>query len=170
MSFIIDPYKFAAGGGAGIPFITGLTIVGTRNNFDGLVGFRFTVGASPITITDLGRMRFTGNANSHTVAIYRNSDQVLMATASVDVSSGTVGQFNYTSITPVVLAAGVAYNIGSNEVSGGDIWGDDNMSGITTEADATITHSVFQVIAPGNFQNNATGVRSYVPPNFKFHL
>lgn len=152
------------------PFVTAATIVSTRNNFNGGVGFRFTVGAAPITVTDLGRWRFTGNANSHTVAIYRNSDQVLMATASIDMSSGTVGQWKYASITPVTLAAGITYNIASVEVSGGDIWGDDNMTGITITAAGTITHSVFESGGAGSFQNNNAGTRSYVPPNFKYHL
>lgn len=158
-----------ASGGVGIPFITAVTIVGTRNNFDGGVGFRFTVGASAMIVTDLGRQRFSGNANSHTVQIWRNSDLVLMASASVDMSTGTVGEFNYTAITPVTLAAGVTYNVASVEVNGGDTWGDDNMTGISSEPDGTITHSIFQV-GVGAFQNNAAGVRSYVPPNFKFHL
>lgn len=171
MNLIRSPYPAAGGGGAGSPFMTAATIGSTRNNTDGLLGFTVTVGASNMIVTDLGRWRFSGNSQTHSVRIYKNIVGLpLIVSASIDMSSGTIGTWKYATITPVTLDAGVSYHIVSEEFNGGDIWGDDNVSGITTTADGTIIFSVYSLNGGVSFQNNAGGVKSYVPPNFKYHL
>lgn len=157
------------GGGPSIPFITAATMGSNRSNFSGNLGFRFTVGAANMTVTDLGRWRFTGNTGTHLVEIWTNdASAVLVASVSVDMSSGTIGEWKYASISPVVLTAGLTYNVVAEEANGGDVWSDDNITGIATESDGTITHSVFE--SGGGYQNNNAGLRSYVPPNFQYHL
>jgi len=51
-------------------FVTSvLTLDTLRNDFNGWLGLRFTVGPSPITITDLGRFCISGNGGTHTLKL-----------------------------------------------------------------------------------------------------
>src|SRR5437016_95708 len=51
-------------------FVTSvLTLDTLRNDFNGWLGMRFTVGPSPITITDLGRYCLSGNGGTHTLKL-----------------------------------------------------------------------------------------------------
>lgn len=151
--------------GAGNPFILSSGHDFPRNDFTGYVGFRFTVGSSNITITDLGRWVLSGNSGSHTVRITDVSG-TLIVSAIVNTSGASVG-FVYSSITPTVLSAGTDYFIQSLETSGADTWYDDAgpTGAYTTTSDATLTNSSYSDPPVTNTAN-----RTYGPPNFKYHL
>jgi hypothetical protein len=153
---------------ASSPFLTAASLIGgLRNNYDGPVGMKITVGASPITVTSLGRMFFTGNSASHTVRLTDNA-QTDLATASIPITGGVNNAWTYVAITPQTLSASTSYYIMSQEVNAGDQFAD--TAGVTPgSSDATIAGSVyadnFNV-----FQVAVTGNNCYVPVNFKYHL
>ena len=64
---IINPYRFGAPPAVDPPLITAQTPGAPRNNFDGSLGFRFTVGGAAITVTALGRWVVAGNAQTHVI-------------------------------------------------------------------------------------------------------
>lgn len=156
--------------GPEVEFMTAMTPGSLRNNFGSSLGFRFTVGASSMHITALGRWRYSGNSGSHLIRIIQDdAPKTLIASATIDMSTGTVDAFKYVAITPVILAVSTPYIVASAESDGGDQWGDDNISGISTQPDGTINFSVYEP-SIGIWQSNNTGVRSYIPPNFKYRL
>src|SRR5205807_10571714 len=81
-------------------------ITGTiRNNFTGQAGLAFTTGASPVTVTALGRADLPADTQRHTVSLYQASHQALAASASVP--TGTQAQPDPLGITYQHLAAAV---------------------------------------------------------------
>ncbi len=81
------------------PFIsnTGYTVMNPRNNFSSWLGLQFTVGASPITITALGRLMLAGNSGTHAVKLVNPATGADVAglSTTVNLAGGTVGQFVY---------------------------------------------------------------------------
>lgn len=85
-----------------------------------VVGFRFTSDVDQM-VTDLGCLNAdsSGQMDSpHQVGLWRNSDQALLAQATVTPSSPLVGQWRYEPVTPVLLQAGVQYTLGAMYASG----------------------------------------------------
>ncbi len=122
-----------------------------------------TVGAADITVTALGRWIISGSSHTHTIRIDLEGGGNIV-TAVVD-AVGAPNGFKYTSITPVVLSAGVSYWVGSSEAVGGDPWFDDGTT-YTTRSDAAIITSAYQ--SGGDWTSNHAGSFSYVPPNFQY--
>ena len=130
-------------------------------------GMRFVVGANPVTVTELGRMMAPGNTGTHSLILVRHSDSNTIATASVTMSGGTVGQFKYVTLSsPVTLPAGSTNSLMSEETAGGDMWYD--MVSVT----ATPVVSVVGIAYgwPGDWRwwdmpNTQSG-----PVNFKYAL
>ena len=152
-------------GPAGAPFVTGYTPGGMRNNFAGSIGFKFTLGATPVTVTHLGRWVYAGNSATHLVRILRASDDVVVASAVVATSGQTVGSISLTALgSSVQLLANTAYYLISEEASGGDTWSDDVGSTLTVST-GTVNDSRYQAGSTGVITPNLAGV-SYVPPSF----
>lgn len=120
---------------ADMPFTTGQTLGTPRNDYTGYVGFKFTVGSSPLTVKSLGRWVVTGNSGSHSmkVTLASTGSVVSGGTATVNTSGVPAGQFAYADLAaPIVLSANTAYYVSSLETSGGDQW---------YNSDTIITHS-----------------------------
>lgn len=148
-------------------FITSSPVTSLRSDFTGCVGFRFTVGASNITITDLARWVVSGNSGTHTVKIVDASGTVL-ASVSINTSGQPVG-FCYGSITPLVLTAGVTYTILSSETASADQWYE--VGSVTPiGSDATVIGGSYQLSCSGAPALVYAGTESYVTVNFKYHL
>ena len=158
--------KGYAGGGVGNPFILTQTLGTPLSNFDGALGFIFMVGGSNITVTHLGRWKIAGNSATHTVSIFDNGN-VLVVSASVDMTTGSAGTYVYTSITPTVLTSGLSYKILSCEVNGGDQWYNDATTVDSVASYASMVSSCFQISCSGSITPNAIGSFTYVPVNFK---
>lgn len=158
-----------AGAAVPQPYLTSTPTSSPRNNFDGGVGFGFTVGAANMTVTDLGRWVISGNSGTHKIWL-ANSSGTELAAVSLNTSGLSVG-YNYLPITPVVLTAGQTYYIISDEANGGDQWYDSEE--VSGTADATIIGSYY-VIGLSDPRNAITlafaGTNAYVPVNFKYHL
>src|SRR6185369_1970666 len=100
---------------------------GTRNNFTGTVGSKFTVGANAL-VDKLGfeDQLVNGLASSHQVGLW-NSSGILLASVTVQSGTGSVliGNWRYETLpTPVTLTAGSTYIVGAQVTNGGDRWTD----------------------------------------------
>lgn len=118
-------------------FVTGVTqFASLRNNYDDYVGFKFTVGASNITVKTVGRWVVSGNSGTHDVAIFNTSGTIL-GMATVNTSGKPAGAFAYATLSPsITLSASTDYYIMSFEFVGGDQWYD---LGTTTKTTVTTT-------------------------------
>jgi len=123
--------------GASAPFITG-TVLGTlRNDFNGFLGLKFTVGSNPITIKALGRIFISGNTGTHTVKLVNGSTGVDVPNGSISIAmpGGTHGVFKYVDLaTPITLPSGTSWYLVSLETPGGDRWATSNTSVTTSPA------------------------------------
>lgn len=135
------------GGAVGMPFITGYSSLGSlRNDFSSGVGFQFTVGASNITVTHLGRWVISGNAATHDVTLY---DGVTVATdaigsVTVDTAGQPVDAFVYEPLgSPITLTASGTYYLLSLELNGGDQWYNYSGTYPTTTADAMLAAACY---------------------------
>jgi hypothetical protein len=120
----LDRAEVSAPEGAAGGLVTS-DITGTiRNDFTGQAGLQITTGASPVTVTALGRAFLPGDTQPHTVSLYQAGTGALVASAQVQ--TGTAAEpdplgFTYQDLaTPVTLAADTAYVLVSGETSGGD--------------------------------------------------
>jgi hypothetical protein len=106
-------------------YITSSALGSLRNGFSGYAGMQIFVGATPISVTGLGRMAAPGNGGTHLLKLVDGSDGTDVPGGSVTVSmSGSIaGQFQYANLSaPVVLLPGSAYYVLSQETSRGDAW------------------------------------------------
>jgi hypothetical protein len=151
------------------PFVTSFVAGTLRNNYSGWVGMQVTAGASPVTVTELGRIMVSGNSGTHTVKLVRVSDgqDVPGGSVSIAMSGGTVGQFKYATLaSPVVLAANTNYWLMSQETFGGDSWSDLNTT-VTTTSVATVNTAAYGT-GPGAWVAIAGPNQTYGPVNFKY--
>src|SRR6202044_1833576 len=107
-----------------------------RNNYSGWVGMKFTVGATALNVSALGRICVAGNATSHTVMLVNASGtDVPGASVTVNMVACTSGQFVYAPLaSAVTLLPNTSYFLVSQEASGGDQWYD--YGGVSSTADA----------------------------------
>jgi hypothetical protein len=164
--------KRVAGGGDPIEFVTGQTLGTARTDGGGFyLGFRFTVGASPITITEIGRWVPTvgvAQTQSHTAYI-SNAAGAILSSVSIDASLGTPGTYQFVALgTPLVLSAATGYGCVCKEFNGNDtFYGSDTT--LTTETVATVNAPVYSDPAGGQaLTDDGSGVKSYGPLSFKY--
>jgi 6-phosphogluconolactonase (cycloisomerase 2 family) len=143
---------------SGTPLITTFTMGTARNNYTGGFGMKFTVGATALNVSALGRIFITGNTGMHVVKLVRALDGVDVpgGAVTVDLSSGTAGQFTYAQLaSPVTLAPNTSYYLISQETDGGDQFFD--LGSVTpTSAVAVDSGIVFSTL---------TGYIAVGPPN-----
>jgi RHS repeat-associated protein len=152
-----------------LPLITGVNLSSTiRNNHPGWVGLKFTVGAIPIQVTQLGRWIVSGNSQTHGVKLAYASTgaDVTGGSVSINTSGKTPGQFAYASLTsPITLAANTSHYLVSQEFSGGDQWLDYD-SQLTPSGIATIDSGAFNWgTAPYSVWGSSNN--GYGPVNFR---
>jgi O-glycosyl hydrolase len=88
-----------------------------RNDFTGWVGLQFTVGYTPITVTDLGRWIVSGNSGAHTLKLVTASSgaDVPGGSVSLNTSGQTAGAYAYATLSGgVTLSANTAYYVVSH--------------------------------------------------------
>ncbi len=111
-----------------------------------VVGFRFTVGGGGVAVTSLGVYGDgAGDGvldSAHMVGIWRNSDQALMGSVSVDSSGSLVGGFYYAGVTPFNLAPG-DYTAGAMYTATDNDSYLSSPSSVTLGADISATNGVF---------------------------
>ena len=150
-------------------FVLSAALGSIRNDFTGWVGMSVTIGTSPLSVNQLGRMFAPGNAGTHTVKIVdaATGTDVAGGSVSISMSGGTAGNFVYgTLVTPVVLSSGATYYILSQETTGADKWYDYNTTA-STNWEATLSASVYGTGSSYAAIGNSAG-HMYVPLDFKY--
>lgn len=115
-------------------FVTNVITGRIRNDFNGWLGMRFSVGSNPVTLTHLGRLFLSGNSRTHKVKLVNANTGIDIPNSIVSISmaGGTNGVFKYTALsTPISLSANTSYYLVSQEVNGGDRWAHDNSKVLT---------------------------------------
>lgn len=171
---LIRVYNYYGTSSPGAPtaLVTGVTLNSPqlRSDFTGWVGFKFTVGSTPIRVTDLGRWVVSGNSGSHVVKLVRADDltDVPNASATVNTSGKPAGQFAYAQLAgTVTLAANTTYYLVSHEVSGGDQWYNYPGCGISLSSVATLVGPGWSYDSP-TYYYWANTQESYVPVSLKY--
>lgn len=156
--------------GAPITFVTSQTFGSPiRNDFGNSQGFQFTVGNSPITVTDLGRWVLSGNNQAHTLTIFAVNGHAVMATVSLPTSGAAVGAYAYATLpSPATLSANTSYYLITTEVANLDTWYN-NVGGSQTTTNAASFDGPVWTPDNGATYNLQTG-GSYGPLNFKYRL
>lgn len=129
--------------GAGTAYVTGGTLGTPSNHYDGFIGMKFTVDATPLTVSHLGRRFVTGNTQTHIVKLVNaNGSAISGASVSINMVGGVNGEFKYGALAePVVLAASTTYYLVSEEFYGVDLWYGKSTS-VTTTVAAALAGSV----------------------------
>jgi hypothetical protein len=156
----------------GAPYVLTQTLKGPLNNQDLYLGFSFDTGTNAPVVTHLGRWKISSNSQTHNLYLYlykyvNGKSDVQIATASVDLSTGSAGTYVYAALgSPVTLLANTRYYVTSQEVSGGDTW----YNHISTTLDSftpgvgTVYGSVISG-APGQSGVGETGSTAFGPVN-----
>jgi hypothetical protein len=139
-----------------------------------VLGYTFTVGNSPIAVTDLGFFDVGGNGlgGAHPVTIW-NSGGTVVGTATV--SSGTTsvleGGYRYTTVPePITLSANTTYTIGATMYNNTDASPSSQSLGSATAA-AGITLGAARSHMAGAFPTgDPNGLGHYLTANFKFDV
>jgi hypothetical protein len=170
-SYVPPGFGFTTAAASPPAFVVNFDLSGAplRNNFSGFVGMKLTVGASPITVSSIGRVCVAGNALSHTVKFVNAGTGVDVTGGSVSVamSGCQAGQFVYTTLSPqITLPAGGVYYLASSESSGGDQWYDSGT--LNSNSGASVNGSFYfngtSWIAAGGANT------SFGPPNFVYSV
>lgn len=151
---------------ADTPWLTSFTTGALRNDGPYAVGSSFTVGASALNATFLGRECFTGNSGTHNMYL-QNSAGTILLTIPVPMSGCAAGTFVWAAITCTVLTAGATYYITSGEPNLGDMWSGTISSPIVTSA-AAVGSAVFTSGFPPVGVPGGGGGQMFVPVNFQY--
>ena len=152
-------------------FVTGQTLSSLRNDIGGWLGMKITIGATPLTLYELGRWVVAGNTAAHTVKIVDAATNLDVAGASVSVATlGAPVGFQYTPLaTPVTLAANTAYYILSREVWGGDYWCNQDTALNYSTSVATLNHAVYSFGGANPTYINQIGLNGcFGPVDFRY--
>jgi hypothetical protein len=119
------------------------------------------IGASPVTISELGRWKLSGNSQVNTVKIVQENNVNLPgALVTVTMANGPVGTFVYTALpAPVTLEANKAYYLVTSVTDQGDTWYDWNQP-VSSTGGVSIVSTVW---APpgGGYSRYGAGSSSY---------
>lgn len=125
-------------------FFRSIAVATPRNNYEGFVGAKITIGSEPLTVTALGRMFIDGNTQSHELKIVDAATGTDLPGSSVTVNGGKGDEITYAKLdNPLVLEAGRTYYIVTKENMNGDFWYH-NDGLISYESVAKIECAVFQ--------------------------
>jgi hypothetical protein len=151
------------------PWVTAKTLGSAMNSLTAWLGLRVRTGASPLTVTDLGRIHLDGNTAAHELRLIHASTKATVAAALWTPAGGVNGTFRYVSLTsPVTLAANTEYYLVSREVSGGDRWCNAATT-LSTTAAASLLGTAISADGATWTLGTVAG-RAFIPTDFKYHL
>ena len=102
----------------------------------------------------------------HAVELVNVGTRVAVATARVNMSGCTAGEYQYAALgSAVTLAANTAYYLASLESYGGDRWYN-NVGPVTATNAGAVNAAVY--FDGTNWHSGSGANTSYVPPNFVF--
>jgi hypothetical protein len=126
------------------PLLTSAPTGGLRNDFTGFVGLKFTVGNTPIKVSQLGRWA-AGTGETHALKLVDavTGTDVPGSTVSLNLASVPTGQFAYAPLSsPLTLAPNHAYYLLTQETAGHDRWYDANP--VTASSAVSINGPAYQ--------------------------
>jgi hypothetical protein len=152
-------------------FVTGFSTAGRtlRNDYSGWVGMRFTVGSTPLSVRNLGRLCVAGNQGIHTIKLLDavTKQDIPGGSVEVNLAACTPSQFVYGTLpTTLSLATSGSYFLVSQETAGADRWY--NWGPITAASDAVVNSSIYSLA--GNWYSGGSTSTSYGPLNFQYSL
>jgi hypothetical protein len=149
--------------------VTGAAVGKLRNDFGGLVGFKFSTGDKELKVTELGRWVVSGNSGNHLVKIIDPAaSDAVVTSAYVNTSGATAGMFKYAAVgSAATLAANHVYYLVSDETSSGDLWGDSN-TGLISSDEITITNPVYYDSGYLPEPSNGTTNHGFGPVSFRY--
>jgi hypothetical protein len=139
------------------PFVSSIAVLGGVPGIlaTDFLGMAIKVGGMNLTVYALGRMMALGNSNIHELRIVDPANPTPpVASVSVNMAGGTVGQFVYGAVS-ATLNANATYYIVSAEVNGRDAYHTD-VTMVATSAVASVTGSIVGNPAGTIFQFNRT--------------
>jgi archaellin len=151
------------------PLVTGATLGTVSNAYTRWQGASITVGASNITVTELGRMMAPYNTGTQTIKLVNASTGQDIAGGSVSISLTywRAGQFKYGRLaTPVLLQAGQTYYVVCNETAGGNSWYNEQTPVTTTSAVSAI--KPIWGSGPGSWNVISTLGKEFGPLDIKY--
>jgi len=92
-----------------------------RNDFTGEVGVRLGIGGAPFTVNWLGA-RCNGYGGTRTVKIYEWFSDSAVALAVIDYTGKAAGEYAWTAIPPLTLAANGYYAMLMAVTAGDGMW------------------------------------------------
>jgi RHS repeat-associated protein len=150
--------------------LTTKTTLGTpRNNFNGWVGFKFTVGPGGLKVKELGRWISNGNVSNHTVKIVTSAGtDVPGASVTVATAGAPTGQYKYSVLPSVVsLAPNTAYYLVSQETMGGDSWFDWNTL-LNSSSAVSVDNAVWAMNNSQTYNNVGSVGQTYGPVSLRY--
>jgi hypothetical protein len=154
---------------AGTAFLTSTppTAATLRNDYPGYVGMKFTVGATPLVITQLGRWTVAGNNGMHIVKLVQaNGADMPGGSVTLNLAGATAGTYTFAALaSPVTLLANTSYFLMTQESAGGDRWYD--FTPVTATSAGAVDAPAYQQ-SNGNYVTLSPGASSYGPPNFLY--
>ncbi|MDP3849052.1 MAG: hypothetical protein Q8Q59_01005 [Luteolibacter sp.] len=141
-----------------------------RNNHDGWLGMKFTIGASPIVIHELARWVVAGNTQSHNVKLVDAATNLDLpgGTVSITTAGEPVGFKHVPLPTPITLAAGASYFLLSRETYLGDQWHDSTALVPIAGGIATVNNNANSNGPNPPYDNGGTSGSCHGPLNFKY--
>ncbi|MEK7564162.1 MAG: hypothetical protein AAB510_01160 [Patescibacteria group bacterium] len=154
---------------SGVPFVQSKTLGTTALSTFGDIwlGGKITIGASPVTVTSLGRIIISGNVNTHILKLVNAATGVDVPGGSVSINTigGIAGSFKYANLSsPVTLSANTSYYIASRELNWGDEYYYSYDTFLTPSSVATINGSVDNGSGTWNFTSSPN--QTFVPVDF----
>ncbi len=127
------------------------------------------VGASPVVVTQLGRIVGPTNVRAHVVKIVdAGAGGVDLASVTIQMPAAPVREFAFVGLSqPVTLLPFRQYFVVSHEEANGDIWFDIPTVVVTT-AVASVSSGVFNDDAAPGFTFAGGANETYVPVNFRY--
>lgn len=119
------------------------------------VQFAWT-GPTGSSVTQLGVNKATGNTSGFVVRLINVGNTSDLATATIDLTSGTVGQFTYASVTPVSLVNGTTYQLVVHVPTGQNL----HDTGAVTMTNASSIGGRFSVPASGGGGGSGFGTNN----------
>jgi len=152
-------------------FVTSQTLSTTkRNNSGSRLGMKFTTGANPLIIRELGRWVISGNAGTHTVklVVAGTDADVPGGAVSIATAAAPVGYKFVALDAPLTLAANTAYYLVSQETSGGDEWYEANNTLTYPGTVATVNNAVYS--SGATYVAAYSANNCYGPLSFRYSL
>jgi hypothetical protein len=151
-----------------VAWVTGFTPGTPRNDVGGWRGMRLKTGPEAVTVTALGRVFITGNAQNHNLVLVDKSTGATVASALWTPGGGVHNQIKHVDLAaPVTLAANTEYYLATQETSGGDYYYSFDTT-VTTTSAASVLNAVYNTRSTWTSVSTPIANKTYGPVGIKY--